>query len=110
MTVRRNAGSGRSVDDTNKLPGRTSGSIQAIRSSGSSACATRTSSHRQLRAEERDTSVFRSDPPHRQVVPNAARKSRSRRRSEEHTSELQSLKRISYAVFCLKKKTNHKKE
>src|SRR3546814_3921279 len=35
-------------------------------------------------------------------------------RSEEHTSELQSLMRISYAVFCLKKKTNtttqHKKQ
>src|SRR3546814_3116713 len=29
-------------------------------------------------------------------------------RSEEHTSELQSLMRISYAVFCLKKKTNYK--
>src|SRR3546814_1699807 len=29
-------------------------------------------------------------------------------RSEEHTSELQSLMRISYAVFCSKKKTNHK--
>src|SRR3546814_4218066 len=29
-------------------------------------------------------------------------------RSEEHTSELQSLMRISYAVFCLKKKTPHK--
>src|SRR3546814_8462960 len=29
-------------------------------------------------------------------------------RSEEHTSELQSLMRISYAVFCLKKKKNHK--
>src|SRR3546814_4902415 len=29
------------------------------------------------------------------------------RRSEEHTSELQSLMRISYAVFCLKKKTTH---
>src|SRR3546814_4314506 len=28
-----------------------------------------------------------------------------RERSEEHTSELQSLMRISYAVFCLKKKT-----
>src|SRR3546814_5883271 len=31
-----------------------------------------------------------------------------RRRSEEHTSELQSLMRISYAVFCLKKKTKTK--
>src|SRR3546814_3190267 len=28
-------------------------------------------------------------------------------RSEEHTSELQSLMRISYAVFCLKKKNTH---
>src|SRR3546814_8734307 len=28
-------------------------------------------------------------------------------RSEEHTSELQSLMRISYAVFCLKKKKKH---
>src|SRR3546814_8045456 len=31
-----------------------------------------------------------------------------RKRSEEHTSELQSLMRISYAVFCLKKKTTKK--
>src|SRR3546814_8251876 len=31
--------------------------------------------------------------------------SKCRSRSEEHTSELQSLMRISYAVFCLKKKT-----
>src|SRR3546814_3008663 len=31
---------------------------------------------------------------------------RLQRRSEEHTSELQSLMRISYAVFCLKKKKN----
>src|SRR3546814_3258529 len=29
-------------------------------------------------------------------------------RSEEHTSELQSLMRISYAVFCLTKKNSHK--
>src|SRR3546814_6232688 len=32
--------------------------------------------------------------------------SRANMRSEEHTSELQSLMRISYAVFCLKKKKN----
>src|SRR3546814_1786425 len=31
-------------------------------------------------------------------------------RSEEHTSELQSLMRISYAVFCLKKKKNIEKK
>src|SRR3546814_6804367 len=36
------------------------------------------------------------DPDHRDVL----------LRSEEHTSELQSLMRISYAVFCLKKKNN----
>src|SRR3546814_6792627 len=34
---------------------------------------------------------------------------RGRSRSEEHTSELQSLMRISYAVFCLKKKKNTQK-
>src|SRR3546814_5297257 len=33
--------------------------------------------------------------------------SRNATRSEEHTSELQSLMRISYAVFCLQKKTNN---
>src|SRR3546814_7284960 len=31
---------------------------------------------------------------------------RAARRSEEHTSELQSLMRLSYSVFCLKKKNN----
>src|SRR3546814_4167286 len=37
----------------------------------------------------------------------AAQATRDRFRSEEHTSELQSLMRISYAVFCLKKKIYH---
>src|SRR3546814_11082622 len=43
----------------------------------------------------------------------AARRSTGKdrdRRSEEHTSELQSLMRISYAVFCLKKKKINKKK
>src|SRR3546814_4067435 len=46
--------------------------------------------------------------PDRTVAVDAAGHDRVRgdRRSEEHTSELQSLMRISYAVFCLKKKTN----
>src|SRR3546814_1358513 len=39
----------------------------------------------------------------------APRKKCSEVRSEEHTSELQSLMRISYAVFCLKKKRIQKK-
>src|SRR3546814_4162638 len=38
----------------------------------------------------------------------AARLALPGNRSEEHTSELQSLMRISYAVFCLKKKKNQK--
>src|SRR3546814_5829749 len=37
-----------------------------------------------------------------------ARSATLRVRSEEHTSELQSLMRISYAVFCLKKKNKNK--
>src|SRR3546814_4958305 len=38
------------------------------------------------------------------------RRSAGGTRSEEHTSELQSLMRISYAVFCLKKKKRKKQE
>src|SRR3546814_3532150 len=48
----------------------------------------------------------------RSPSPAAPRSARSRdcvARSEEHTSELQSLMRISYAVFCLKKKTQQTK-
>src|SRR3546814_3878210 len=43
-------------------------------------------------------------------LPAAAAQSGIPRRSEEHTSELQSLMRISYAVFCLKKKTQTTRE
>src|SRR3546814_5836032 len=55
---------------------------------------------------------------HRQILPGPHRSQHRRQwrrarlltngthRSEEHTSELQSLMRISYAVFCLKKKKN----
>src|SRR3546814_4230262 len=42
---------------------------------------------------------YRKFSPARPVFP--------RRRSEEHTSELQSLMRFSYAVFCLTKNNNH---
>src|SRR3546814_2499268 len=46
-------------------------------------------------------------PHHRQLEPDAAAVHGEQPvRSEEHTSELQSLMRISYAVFCLKKKKN----
>src|SRR3546814_2015184 len=55
----------------------------------------------------------RKPPPRPPPKPNGAvgfpSPSISPRRSEEHTSELQSLMRISYAVFCLKKKNKQKK-
>src|SRR3546814_6446627 len=44
-------------------------------------------------------------PPDAASPSSAIGSARARRRSEEHTSELQSLMRISYAVFCFKKKT-----
>src|SRR3546814_1748379 len=46
-------------------------------------------------------------PPPAPLPPKGRRECQAR--SEEHTSELQSLMRISYAVFCLKKKKNNKK-
>src|SRR3546814_3884231 len=50
--------------------------------------------------DERAASLRRVPPHSGQVVKVTTRSTRS----EEHTSELQSLMRISYAVFCLKKK------
>src|SRR3546814_1936009 len=52
-------------------------------------------------AQRRAVEPDRRGPGHRQLVQPRGRGARS----EEHTSELQSLMRISYAVFCLKKKT-----
>src|SRR3546814_1661364 len=57
-------------------------------------------SHRAKRGEMLDRLMGRS------VFAEPDRIMRHHIRSEEHTSELQSLMRISYAVFCLKKKTN----
>src|SRR3546814_1750530 len=65
-------------------------------------------------ARARDHAVPQTDAEAaRRVLALAARADRARlvlrrhaARSEEHTSELQSLMRISYAVFCLKKKKN----
>src|SRR3546814_945001 len=48
-----------------------------------------------------------SNSPSNTATPSSGRKDASGR-SEEHTSELQSLMRISYAVFCLKKKKKKK--
>src|SRR3546814_4669384 len=55
----------------------------------------------------RDVQGADQDAPsaaHRDAGGQLYRHGEYRRRSEEHTSELQSLMRISYAVFCLKKK------
>src|SRR3546814_6540050 len=62
------------------------------------------------------TTLFRSpDHPGRNAFRGTRRAcfggfQRRRSRSEEHTSELQSLMRISYAVFCLKKKKKSEKQ
>src|SRR3546814_2146709 len=53
-----------------------------------------------------ETRMRRGDDVHR-LRPAPAHVDGDAVRSEEHTSELQSLMRISYAVFCLKKKTIH---
>src|SRR3546814_3421244 len=53
------------------------------------------------RLEATEGHLPRQDPGGGRAVVQGARNPRS----EEHTSELQSLMRISYAVFCLKKKT-----
>src|SRR3546814_4376593 len=58
----------------------------------------------QLRRKARIALRPRDEPHRLQRQPGIARRIG---RSEEHTSELQSLMRTSYAVFCLKKKTAH---
>src|SRR3546814_4148139 len=54
---------------------------------------------------------FLPDRRQRRYVPDHGQRAvfGMQRRSEEHTSELQSLMRISYAVFCLKKKKDYNK-
>src|SRR3546814_5707765 len=60
-----------------------------------------TPSSHALLPEGKGISSLPSPFPHPRPSPERRRESRS----EEHTSELQSLMRISYAVFCLKQKT-----
>src|SRR3546814_8881253 len=69
-----------------------------ISSTESSAMSNRLSTIREkISASCRTTHWYKPDSE-------ATMKKASQSRSEEHTSELQSLMRISYAVFCLKKK------
>src|SRR3546814_1680026 len=58
---------------------------------------------------ELGTKMAQAARPARRACRRTTRRT-GRSRSEEHTSELQSLMRISYAVFCLKKKTQNKKQ
>src|SRR3546814_7511359 len=51
--------------------------------------------------------VGRHDRSDRCAASKACKQAERKKRSEEHTSELQSLMRISYAVFCLKKKNTN---
>src|SRR3546814_9817405 len=55
------------------------------------------------RSGEKDQPVLA--PEQAQILDDARMQSERAERSEEHTSELQSIMRISYAVFCFKKKT-----
>src|SRR3546814_3651137 len=50
------------------------------------------------------------DLPNIEVTASGSGSLEQKIRSEEHTSELQSLMRISYAVFCLKKKNKHQQK
>src|SRR3546814_12378707 len=59
-----------------------------------------------FRSSSAPTSPSPCGPPAGSIAP--TRRNSKSFRSEEHTSELQSLMRISYAVFCLKKKKNQK--
>src|SRR3546814_2702772 len=69
----------------------------------------RRSARRYRRAADERRALERPGPrlwPGRQPHPRLLQAAAGGEGSEEHTSELQSLMRISYAVFCLKKKTN----
>src|SRR3546814_5134109 len=68
-------------------------------------------SPRQVPPRRRTTRLARSPlimPNRRMAGPQKSVDLKGHARSEEHTSELQSLMRISYAVFCLKKKKHTK--
>src|SRR3546814_6636696 len=60
--------------------------------------------------EPRSNSDSATSSTSRRAPPGGSCNSRPGSRSEEHTSELQSLMRISYAVFCLKKKKKKQTE
>src|SRR3546814_5501909 len=74
---------------------------------GVSPHSTRRGTRRGVKKWSRDINAFGSENPSPETYRAFARAPWPLHRSEEHTSELQSLMRISYAVFCLKKKNNN---
>src|SRR3546814_1326144 len=102
--------------DLPPLPRSPSSSIALAASSARilAACALLSSGSAKRRSAATGGSVTRgssglgASPNIRRNAIAASAPKRAARRSEEHTSELQSLMRISYAVFCLKKKTQIK--
>src|SRR3546814_442653 len=100
-------------------PGFVGGTVPRTRSNGDTSCRTSSSSpatsalSRKAAAPRVElTSPAFASRPRVPATRTARRFATTRavasRRSEEHTSELQSLMRISYAVFCLKKKKQYK--
>src|SRR3546814_4330096 len=60
-----------------------------------------------IRPEDMEDAALEPDAPAERRIRSVVELREALGRSEEHTSELQSLMRISYAVFCLKKKKNN---
>src|SRR3546814_4215286 len=93
------------------LPGRSSSAIakyaDALRKISLARRSSFTSRSSNLR-RSRSSAASAAGPARRLASSRHHRRSVSSERSVEHTSELQSLMRISYAVFCLKKKTTLK--
>src|SRR3546814_10519555 len=94
-----------------EIPGWAAGSSEAWSSNGSGDGNSNSNSN----SNSGEAGARRLQPAHLLQVAvqtetaNRQRADQDRVRSEEHTSELQSLMRTSYAVFCLKKKTKNTK-
>src|SRR3546814_9592858 len=78
-----------------------------FRSAGRRRAGTDAQSLARIAARRGTRSLLNTQPPAARARWHAARAADAWR-SEEHTSELQSLMRISYAGFCLKKKKTHR--
>src|SRR3546814_4294903 len=79
------------------------GRLESITDAAAQLYVTPAAVSRQIRLLEAHLETRLFHRQHRRIVLTRA----GQERSEEHTSELQSLMRISYAVFCLQKKTTN---